>query len=95
VKIFIKSNFVLPGLEKADSVEFDAPEMTLRDFLEKLAQLTSNRFEFIERDSLQINQEDWGIEINGKPYQIFRKGLDHPLRDEDTIDIMLLPIGGG
>ena len=95
MKIFIKSNFVLPGLEKADSVDFDESEMTMRKFFEKLSRMTANRFEFLEKDSLQINQEDWGIEINGVPCQIFHAGLDHILRDGDTVGIMMMPIGGG
>ena len=95
MKIFIKSNFVIPGLEEADSIDFDASEMTMRHFFEKLSQMTANRVEFLEKDSLQINQEDWGIEINGVPCQVLHAGLDHILRDGDTVGIMMMPIGGG
>ena len=95
MKIMIKSNFVLPGLEKMDSLDFDQSEMTLRAFLEKLSRMTTNRLEIIERDTLQVNPEDWGIEINGKPYQVFNKALDHTLQDGDTIDIIIMPICGG
>jgi hypothetical protein len=95
MKIFIKSNFVIPGLEESDSIEFDVPEMTTRHFFEKLSWMTANRVEFLEKDSLQINEEDWGIEINGVPCQVLHAGLDHILRDGDTVGIMMMPIGGG
>ena len=95
MKIFIKSNFILPGLEKAESVDFDESEMTMRDFFESLSRITSGRIEFIETDSLQINPEDWEIEINGMPYHQYEKGLEHILKDGDTVGIKIMPIGGG
>jgi hypothetical protein len=95
MKIMIKSNFVLPGLEKTDSLDFDQSEMTLRAFLEKLSRMTTSRLEIIERDTLQVNPEDWEIEINGRIYQVFNKALDHTLHDGDTVDITIMPICGG
>ena len=95
MKIFIESNFFLPGLEKAASIMFDESEMTLRVFFEKLSRMTSDRLEFIESDTLQMNTEDWGIEINGRPYQILHAGLDHILKGGDTVSIKILPMGGG
>jgi len=95
MKIFIKSNFILPGLEKAESVDFDEAKMTMREFFEKLSNMTNDRIEFIETDSLQINPEDWEIEINGMAYHQYEKGLEHILKDGDTVGIKIMPIGGG
>jgi len=95
MKIFIKSNFILPGLEKAESVDFDEAEMTMREFFEKLSNMTNDRIEFIETDWLQINPEDWEIEINGMAYHQYEKGLEHILKDGDTVGIKIMPIGGG
>ena len=95
MKILIESNFILPGLEKAESVDFDETEMTLKEFFEKLSEMTTDRIEFIETDSLQINPEDWEIEINGSPYHQYDEGLEQILKDGDTVGIKIMPIGGG
>ncbi|MDP2646626.1 MAG: hypothetical protein Q8P24_16930 [Desulfobacterales bacterium] len=95
MKIKIKSNFVLEGLEQTDSLEFPESAISLRDFFEELSRAIAYRFEFIEKDSLQINQEDWAVEVNGLPYQVFDQGLGHTLKDGDRVDIRILPMGGG
>ena len=95
MKIFIKSNFVLVGLGQADSIDFAESEMTIREFFDKLSQITANQYEFIDPDSGRVNTEDWGIEINGTPYPVYGKGLDSPLEDGDNIGILIVPIGGG
>jgi hypothetical protein len=95
MKINIKSNFVLAGLENADSLDLPESAISLRDFFETLSRVTASRFEFIDEDSLQINQEDWAVEVNGLPYQVFNQGLEYPLKDGDTVDIRILPMGGG
>ena len=95
MKIFVESNFIIPGLENEDRLNFDESELTLKRFFERLSEISSNRLEFIETDSLDINPEDWEIEINGMPYQNYEKGLAHLLKDGDRVGIKILPIGGG
>jgi hypothetical protein len=95
MKIFIESNFVIEGLGVVVTLDFDQSEMTMREFIDKLSQLTAHRYELIDPESHQINTEDWRIEINGRPFQVFGEGLDVFLKDGDTVGIMILPIGGG
>ena len=95
MKIFIESNFILEGLGQAESIDFDEPEMTVREFFDKLSRLTAHRYEFIDPDTGRLNTEDWGIEINGTSCQVLDLGMDAPLQDGDTVGIMIMPIGGG
>ena len=95
MKIFIESNFVLEGLGGAESLDFDESEITVKEFLARLSHLTGHRYEFIDTESRRIITEDWGIEINGRPLQVFGEGLEVSLKEGDTVGIMILPIGGG
>ena len=95
MKIFLKSNFILAGLGRADSIDFDESEMTVREFFDKLTHITAHQYEFIDPDSHEVNTQDWGVEINGMPYEVLDRGLDAPLAEGDTVGIMILPIGGG
>lgn len=91
--IHIKSNFVIPGLEERESIEFNRSEIRLREFLEEISRMAPVRIEFIRNG--MIDSEEWEIEINDKPYYTFDGGLDTILKDNDTVTIKIMAIGGG
>jgi hypothetical protein len=95
MKIFLKSNFVIPGLEQRDWIEIDSPEMTLREFLEELARLSPDPFVYVEPGADRLDPDDWEVDINDTPYQDFHKGLEKEIRDGDVLTIRVLAQGGG
>lgn len=95
MRIHIQSNFFVPGLEDNESVDFDAEEMTLREFLEALSGMSPDRVEYVEPEATLLDPEDWEVDINGIPYQNCPRGLESPLHDGDTVTIRILAQGGG
>ncbi|MBW2063462.1 MAG: MoaD/ThiS family protein [Deltaproteobacteria bacterium] len=95
MKVFIKSNFVVPGLGDKESIEFSAPQVTLGDLFEKLAEMAPGQVDYLEPGTGQLNTEDYQIEINGRPFEGLKEGLDYPLQDGDEVSIRIMPIGGG
>jgi len=95
MKIYIKSNFVVPGIEDNDWIEMDCQEMALREFLEALAELSPDPLVYVEPGSDRLDPDDWEIDINDVPYQDFIEGLEYPLRDGDVLTIRILAQGGG
>jgi len=95
MKIHIRSNFFIPGLEKEESVHFDRSSITLRQFLEELSKKAPTPIEYVRPGDRTLNPDDWQVEINQVPYQGCRDGLETPLRDGDTITINILAMAGG
>jgi hypothetical protein len=95
MKIFIKSNFVVPGLEEKEWIEMDRPEITLREFLEALAERSPDPLIYVEPGADRLDPDDWEIDINDVPYQDFDEGLENSLRDRDVLTIRVLAQGGG
>lgn len=95
MKIFIKSNFVIPGLKEKDCVDIERAEISLKEFLETLSVMSPIRIEFIRPEAKTLNPNDWEVEINGIPYQNFDQGLETSLRNGDVITIRILVFGGG
>ena len=95
MKIYIKSNFVVPGLEDREIVDFNCSHLTLRQFLEQLSVMASNRIEYVRPGAEILDPIDWEVEINEVPYQDYEYGLETLLRDGDTVTIRILALGGG
>ena len=95
MKVHIKSNFFVPGLEKRDDIDFDQSQMTLREFLEKLSKLSPTSIEYVRPGAELLDPDDWEVEINGTPYQYCSDGLRTSLKDGDTVTIKILAFGGG
>ena len=95
MKIFIESNFVVPGLEDEEGLEIDQSEITLREFLEKLSSMSPDRVEYVEPGAQSLDPSDWEVEINGLPYQDYEAGLEHPIKDGDRVTIRIVALGGG
>ena len=95
MKIFIKANFVLPGLEDEERVELTRSEITLNAFLEDLSGRSPDHIEYVEPGADRLDPDDWEVDINGAPYQDCPEGLEKILKDGDTVTIRILAQGGG
>jgi len=95
MKIYIKSNFVVPGLDDREIVDLNCSHMTLREFLEQLSEMAPNRIEYVQPDAEILDPVDWEVDINEIPYQNCEYGLETLLRDGDTVTIRILALGGG
>jgi hypothetical protein len=95
MKIFIESNFVVPGLEDKEGLEINQSEITLREFLEKLSSISPDRVEYVEPGARALDPYDWEVEINGLHYQDYEAGLEHPIKDGDSVTIRIVALGGG
>jgi hypothetical protein len=95
MRIYIKSNFVVPGLKDGDSVDIDRSSMTLRQFLEELATISPTPIEYVRAGAKTLNPDDWEIDINDIPFHEHRKGLETLLKDEDTVTLKIMVFGGG
>lgn len=95
MRIRVVSNFVIPGLEYENEIDFDHPTITLRKVLEEISSRSSNRVKFIHPSTGAVDPMDFDIEINGVPNQGSRESLGTVLKEEDVITINLSPLGGG
>jgi hypothetical protein len=95
MRIYIESNFYVPGVEKEESLDFDREHMSLRQFLEALSMMSPSRIEYVRPGAVLLDKDDWEVDINGIPYQDHQGALDHPLKDGDTVTIRIMAFGGG
>jgi hypothetical protein len=95
MRIHIKSNFLVPGLENEESIDFSKTEITLREFLDRLSVMSPDRVEYIEPGAKVLDPDDWEVDINGIPYQNDPSGLESLLKEGDTVTIRILAQGGG
>ncbi len=95
MKIFIDSNFVVPGLEDREGLEINQSEITLREFLEKLSSMSPDRVEYVEPGAQALDPYDWEVEINCLPCQDYEARLEHPIKDGDNVTIRIVALGGG
>ena len=100
IRVNIKSNFSVPGLENQEGgdlegLDLDRSEITLREFLGELSTRTPNRIEYVRPGADTLDPAEWEVKINGIPYQNFSDGLETLLRDGDTVTISIMVLGGG
>ncbi len=95
MKIHVKSNFIVPGLDDGESIHLDRSQLTIRQFLEELSERSPTRVEYIRSGTQTINPDEWEIKINDTPYPQWRAGLETSLKDGDTVTIIIIPLGGG
>jgi hypothetical protein len=95
MRILIKSNFFVPGVDDSESIELNRKEMTLRELLETLSKLSPAPIEYVKPGSHALDPDDWEVDINGVPYQDLKARLETPLKDGDTVAIRILAMGGG
>ena len=95
MRIQIKSNFFVPGIEKEDSVDMEQSQMSLREFLETLSKMAPTPVEYVRPGADRLDPDDWEVDINGIPYQHHRDRLETRLKDGDTVTIRVMAFGGG
>jgi hypothetical protein len=95
LNIYIKVNFIVPGLGNKESIEINRSTLRLREFLEHLSSLGPTRIAYVRPGAEILDPDDWEVEINGTPYQECEEGLEALLRDGDTVTLKILPLGGG
>jgi hypothetical protein len=96
MKIHLKSNFVIPGVEDREYVEFAGNEITLRQLLEELQRLSAPMpIEYVRPGARALDPDDWEVDINGTPYQKYERELETPLKDGDRVIIRIMALGGG
>ena len=95
MKIHVKSNFVVPGLDNGESVGLDQSQLTLREFLQELSERAPTRVEYVRPGTQTIDPDEWEIRINDIPYHQCSRGVEASLKDGDTVTIIIIPLGGG
>ena len=95
MKIHVKSNFVVPGLDSEEFVDLDRSQLTIGEFLKELAERAPTRVEYVRPGTQTIDPDEWEIKINDIPYHQCGRGLETSLKDGDTVTIILIPLGGG
>jgi molybdopterin converting factor small subunit len=95
MKIYVKSNFVVPGLDSGEFVDLDDSRLTIREFLGVLSERSPTRVEYVQPGAQTINPDEWEIRINDIPFPQWSAGLDTPLKDGDTVTLIIIPLGGG
>ena len=95
MRIYVKSNFVVPGLVNGEFLDLDRSRLTLREFLQELSERTLTRVEYVRPGADTLDPDEWEVDINGIPYQRCSNGLETLLKDGDTVTIRILALGGG
>jgi molybdopterin converting factor small subunit len=95
MRIHVKSNFVVPGLDNGEVLDLVQSQLTIREFLQELSERSPTRLEYVRSGTQTINPDEWEIRINDIPYPQWGAGLETPLKDGDTVTIIIIPLGGG
>ena len=95
MKVHVKSNFVVPGLSNGEFVELGRSQLTIGEFLKELAERALTRVEYVRPGAQTIDPDEWEIKINDIPSPKWKSGLETPLKDGDTVTIVIIPLGGG
>jgi hypothetical protein len=94
MRIHLESNFMLLGSGTIESIDFELPEVTLKELLAALTSRSADSLEFLRSDGKDLSF-DWGIEVNGRSFGLCDGGLKALLKDGDTVTIKLALLGGG
>ena len=58
MKIHVKSNFVVPGLDNGEFVNLDQSQLTLREFQEGLSERAPTRVKYMRPGAQTINPDE-------------------------------------
>jgi hypothetical protein len=94
MRIYLESNFLLLGSETIESIDFELPEVSLKELLAALSRRSADSLEFLRNDGTDLSL-DWDIEVNGRSFGLCDGGLEAILNDGDTVTIKLALLGGG
>jgi len=85
---------MLLGDADIDSVEFDSPEITLRELLDTIGSRATNSPRFLNRDGTDLNI-GWVVEVDGRSFDLFENGVDTIINDGAKVIINIEMLGGG
>jgi hypothetical protein len=91
IQIHLKSIIVIPGLD-SDPVVLPAEVRTLRDLLYDVSRRI--HFELLDSSSGDL-KDDFEIIINNKEIWFHPAGLETQIQNGDTVEIYMVPLGGG
>lgn len=91
MKIHLKTTIVIPGME-SDPVALHDEVRTLRDLLVYIGRKL--HFDLIDGKTGNLG-DDLEIIINGKEIWFYPKGLNTSLEENDSVEIYMVPLGGG
>lgn len=91
VKVELITNFSVPD-KKNNLLSLPYHIVTLYQLLEYLGEKV--RFDFVDARG-GVLETDLEILLNGKDFRFLPQGLETPLKDGDSLEIHLLPLGGG
>ena len=91
VRIHLKTTIVIPGMD-SDPVVLPEEITTLRDLLIHIG--GKLHFDLIDGKTGNLG-DDLEIMINGKEIWFYPKGLDTSLGENDSVEIHMVPLGGG
>ncbi|MFH1489672.1 MAG: hypothetical protein ABII06_12285 [Pseudomonadota bacterium] len=91
MKIHLTSTIVIPGLE-SDPAVLPEEVRTLRDLLVHIG--GKLHFDLIDGETGNLG-DDLEIMINGKEIWFYPKGLNTRLEENDSVEIHMVPLGGG
>jgi len=91
VRIKLKTTIVVPGLE-GDEVALPGDVKTVRDLLLLIG--GKIRYDLIDPSSGRLG-DDLEIIVNDKEIWFYSGGLDAPLKGGDSVEIHMVPLGGG
>jgi len=91
MKIELTTNFAVPD-RKDPVISLPSSVVTLHDLLLYLGRRI--RFDFVDarHETLETDLE---ILLNGKDFRFSPQGLETPLKEGDSVEVQLLPLGGG
>lgn len=95
MRIYVNSNFVVPGLVRGEFLDLDQSRLTLREFLQELSERAPTRVEYVRPGANALDPDEWEVDVNGISYQRCSNGLETILKDQDTVTIRILALGGG
>ncbi len=90
-KIRLQTCFALPG-EVSEMVTLPQGVETVKDLLIYMGRQMD--FDFIDKETGRA-EEDLEILVNRREVWFYPSVLDTALKDEDLVEIYLLPLGGG
>ncbi len=95
MRITLKSNFEVAGIFEKGYIDMPGENVTLRNLLNNLSEITKGTMELISQKTNEVNPEDFFVSINDVEYPFLPGRLETKLKDGDVVDITITVLGGG
>jgi hypothetical protein len=94
MKINLESNFRLLGSVNIDSIDLNCTEITVKDFLQTIADRSVMFPQYIDVEGTGL-QPGWQVHVNGRILDFCENGINAVLRDGDTVAVYIDVLDGG